>query len=174
MKDVLREIGRIGKPHGIRGEIKIIPQSDDRDRLLGIKTVFIGPDSRRARSFSVSSIRPHISKKGLTILLKLSENLDQDWINSMRGQTLFAKESDLPALKEGEFFYSDIVGFDVISIDEEPLGVVADVIDRPPQDILVLRTHEKKDVFIPFVREFVREVDIESSRVVVSLIEGML
>ncbi len=172
--DDLREIGRLGKPHGIRGEVKVIPLSDDPDLFFGLERVFIGQDEECARAFDIASIRPVVSKRGLTILLSLKEIQNRDLIESLRGQKLFAKESELPGLDEDEFTYGDIVGFTAVSEDGEVLGTVTDVIDRPPQDLLVLSRIKKRDVMIPFVSEFIKAVDTENRKVTVSVIEGML
>jgi len=170
----LREIGRLGKPHGVRGEVKVIPLSDDVDRFLGIRTVLIGRDAKGAKAYSVSSIRPHVSKKGLAILLSVNEIQDRDVIDSFRGQTLFAQVSELPHGAEHEVLNTDITGYTAINEEGDELGTVAEIIDRPPQNLLVLTTREKGDVMIPFVSEFVKSVDAERRMIVVSVIEGML
>ncbi|TDI76219.1 MAG: 16S rRNA processing protein RimM [Bacteroidetes bacterium] len=170
----LREIGRLGKPHGVHGEINMIPVSPDLDRLLGLASIYVGPDEESAVPMTIVSSRVHLAKKGQTLLLRLNGVSDREAVGFERGNRVFASDEDLPDLRDQEYYYSDIVGFQAVSETGEALGKVTDVLDRPPQDLLVINALNGQEVFIPLVNEFVLVVDQEKKQVVLSLIEGMI
>jgi 16S rRNA processing protein RimM len=170
----LRKIGRFGKPHGIRGEINLIPVSPDTDRLTGLRTLYVGQDSESAKPFGVLSSRSHQSKKGPTVLVLMDGMSDRDAVGVFRGQRVFATDEDLPDLEQSEFYYSDIIGFEAFSDAGVLLGTVADILDRPPQDLVVIQTIGGEEAFVPLVREFVREVDSDMKRIIVAIIDGLM
>ena len=169
----LREIGRLGKPHGVRGEIHMVPVSRDTDRLLDLGRVFTGADEQSAVERPLMAVRQHLAAKGPVLLLSIKGFADRDEVSSLRGQLVFAAEEDLPVLEEDEFYYSDIVGFRVETPDGDVVGRVTDVLDRPPQDLLVVGIEDGEDAYVPLVNEFVEQVDLAGGRVDITPIEGM-
>ena len=170
----LREVGRLGRPHGVRGEINMVPVSPDLDRLLDLKSIYLGTDSDSATLVGISSIRMHRAKKGPTLLLQLEGHGDRDSVALVRGNRVFALDTDLPDLGTEEYYYTDIIGYNVLSESGEVLGEIEDVLDRPPQDLLVVRLSSGDEAFIPLVDEFVLNVDQERGCVVVAPIEGLI
>jgi 16S rRNA processing protein RimM len=170
----LREIGRVGKPHGVRGEVKVIPATHGPEPSLGISTVFVGSDASLSRKYDVSSFRSQITGKGRTIILGLRQITDRDVVETMRGQAVYARAADLTDVEVPEGRERDVTGYSVSTKDGPILGTVKEVISRPPQDLVVLLTHDGQEVLIPFVDAFITEIDDANRLLVVSLIEGLI
>ena len=132
---VLREMGRIVKPHGVLGELKVAPETDDPDRFhdletihvgpdkddperfLSLERVFVGPDEGSTTSFDIVSVRLQPSRFGITVLLKLEGISSREAAEALGKQRVFASQDDLPPLEDGEFYYSDLIGLAVETLD---------------------------------------------------------
>lgn len=174
-----REMGRIIRPHGVVGEMKVAPETDDPDRFHSLETVHVGVDETSTTSFDIVSVRMQPSKHGITVLLGLSGISDRAGAQSMAKQRVFALESDLPPLEEGEYYLSDLVGLSVHLMEgdssgDEPIGTVVDVRETPGQDLLVIKKETGGQVMVPIVDEFVVAVDIEAGRLDLDPIEGLI
>ena len=172
--DELREIGRIVRPHGVLGELKVAPETDDPDRILHLNRVYIGGDEYSASPFDIRSIRTQVSKYGITIILALEGLSDRSAADAFRNRTVYAGVDDLPPLEEGEYFISDLVGLSVNTEDGTLIGTIRDVLDLPTQKLLVLHRENADDAMIPLVPEFVTDIDIGAGRVIVRPIEGLI
>jgi len=170
----LREMGRVVRPLGVLGELKIAPETDDPGRFQYLKTIYVGADEASALSFEILSVRLQPSKYGITVLALLSgisSRQDAETLNKMR---VFASEEDLPPLEDGEFFYSDLIGMTVVLSDGETVGEVEDVIEGSGQDILLIRRDTGAKVMIPLVDEFIVELNLDSRQIIIDPVEGLL
>ncbi len=167
-------MGRFFKPHGVRGEIKVIPETDDPARFEALETVYAGDDARSASPLAVESVRIQQTKHGMTVLLKLEGINSVEAAEGLRQRLVFAREDELPALAEDEFYLHDLIGLRVESEEGEEIGKVKDVIDLPGQYVCVVARRGKPDAMIPGVPEFIVGMDLEAGRLVVRPIEGLL
>jgi len=172
--DDLREMGRIVAAHGVMGEMKVAPETDDPNRLLRLKTVLIGEDERSVSEFDILSARTQISKHGVTIILHVSGVFDRDQAEKMRQKRIFVRQEELPPLGPDEYYLSDLIGLDAISEDGSILGRVKDVLELPGQNVIVLDAVDGSEVMIPAVPEFLKEIDFDNNVLSVAVIEGML
>lgn len=172
--NILREIGRIVRPHGVVGELKVAPETDDPDRFFDLTTVFIGQNDKTVSIFTIESVRTQTSRHGITVLLTLAGISDRASADELKSLSVFVRESDLPPLEEGEYYISNLIGLIVVSDDGSTIGTIKDVLDLPAQKMLLVEDEAGKEVMIPSVPEFVKDIDFELRRMVVSVIEGML
>lgn len=172
--DDLLLIGRVLRAHGVRGEVKVLPLTDDPGRFDGLDDVFIGPAPERVKPVSVEAVRFQPTKKGITVVLKFSGVDTREAAETLRKAQVFAREADLPALEEDEVYLHDLIGLAVVTEAGEPVGVLADVLDMPGQFIYVVSREGKPEAMIPAVPEFVVETDLEGGRLVIRPIEGLL
>lgn len=173
--DELLLVGRVGKPHGVRGELKVIPETDDPARFEDLATLFIGPSPAEAAPHGVEGVRFQQTKRGLTVLVRLDGVASVEAASALRRQEVYAREADLPPLGDDEFFLHDLVGLDVYTdAHEAPLGTVRDVLDLPMHPVLVVARRGQPDVLVPAVPEFLDEVDLDAGRLVVRPIEGLI
>lgn len=173
-------VGCIGRAHGVRGEVKVYPETDTPERFLELETLYVGTSSETARPLAVEAARFQHKKGGqLIVLLKLGGVDDRDEAQTFNAQKLFALEDHLPPLEEGEIYLQDLIGFDVFEREGEGdellfRGTVADVIDEQTAQLLFLvRREGAPDVLVPDVDPIVEKVDLEERRIVVTPPEGL-
>jgi 16S rRNA processing protein RimM len=156
--------GEIGKPHGISGEVYVIPISDDPRRFE--------PGSRLlhadGRSLTVQSARPHRNR----FLVKFEGIDTRTDAETLRG-ALFVRSEDLRDLAEGEYWPHDLIGCRVVQSDGDEVGEVMDVVPGPAHDFLAVRT-ERGDRLVPLVGDIVVNVDLAARRIRVDPPAGLL
>lgn len=176
--DRLLLMGRVTKPHGVRGELKVAPDTDDPQRFTGLERVFIGRDAASAREIGVEDARFQYPK-GKTVVLLALDGIDTvEAVEDLRGLHVFADLEDLPPLEEGQAFLHDLIGLTVIEIaDDETevgeLGTVRDLYDGS-QLLFAIARPDGSDLLLPDVEEFVIRLDLDARRMYVRLPEGLL
>ena len=167
-------IGRVGRPHGVRGECKIVPDAEDADRYVGLERLFVGHSSVEAAEYGILSLRRQLTRRGPIMLVRLRGVTTPEQASGLSGMAVFAAREDLPPLEEGEFFVHDLVGLEVRTYANESVGTMKEVWPAPASDIYVVARPGMKDVLIPAVPAFIECVDLARSRITVRPIEGML
>lgn len=162
-------IGSLVSAFGLKGYLKLFPASHDTDRFSGLKRVFIGHDEKTA---TAATIEDFISnRKGLFV--KLSAVHDRTEAEQYVGQYLFVDEKNVRRPEKGEYFIHDIIGCTVRTTDGNVVGVVEDVVRSQAQDLWAVRVN-KEVVYIPAVKEFIKEVNVADKIIVISIIEGLI
>ena len=167
-------IGRVWRAHGVQGEVKVIPETDEPERFEALERVYIGSQAETAKAYAVESVRYQQTKRGVVVLLKLADVQTPEAVEALRQSLVFAAESDLPPLEADEFFLHDLVGLAVVTEAGEAVGTVRDVMEMPGHPLFVIEREGQPDAMIPAVAEFVTDVDAEAGRVTIRPIEGLL
>lgn len=165
-------IGKIIGAHGIGGEVKAQVISEDPLRFGRMEQIYIGPDEHEPEPVTLEQFRLH---KGHA-LLKLAGIGDRDAAASLRGQLLYVPFKDAIPLEEGEYYEFQILDLEVWTVSGEHLGKVVEIIETGANDVYVVRgTYPgHKEILIPAIESVVLEIDLESTRMVVELPEGLL
>lgn len=171
--EALVRVGFVFRPHGVHGELKVDPESDDPTRFESFDTVYVGPRRREVQAFSVASLRYQETKRGTTVILRLDAVDSRDAAERIMKQAVFVHEDDLD-LDEDEVFIHDLVGLDVVTEDGESVGMLSNVMTYPAHDMLVVHRPGKSEALIPVVEEIVLDMDLDAERVVIRPIEGLL
>ena len=168
-------VGRIGKPHGIRGEVTLDVRTDEPDRRFAPGTTLraeapAGAD-RRPASLTVARARWHQS----TLLVTFEELADRNAAEAVRGTVLHATlgPDDMPEDPD-EYYDHQLVGLDVVDLDGTHLGQVKALVHGSAQDLLTVRTPDGRDTLVPFVSALVPEVDLDAGRIVVADRPGLV
>lgn len=172
--DDLLLVGRVVKAHGLRGEIKVAPETDDLGRLDAIKTLYLGRTPEAATAHAVEALRFQRTKRGPLALVQLGGTGTREAADALRKLGVYAAEADLPPLEEGEVFIHDLIGLDVVGEDGAPLGTVKDVLQQPAHDVYIVARDGASDSLIPAVEAFVADLDLGARRLVIRPIEGLL
>lgn len=172
--DSLLLVGTVGRPHGVLGEVKVIPETDDPERLRALARVFVGDAPERAEERAVEGLRFQPTRHGTTVLVRFAGIADRDAADLLRGLHVFAAEADLPPLDEGEVFLHDLIGLAVVMEDGEAVGTVTDVLTGGAQPLLVVRRDGRPDALVPDVDEIVTHVDLDAERITIRPPEGLL
>lgn len=172
--DELLLVGRVLRAHGVRGEMKLLPETDDPERFADLETIYLGPRPETAEAWPVTSVRFQQSKKGTLVVVRLEGVETPEDVAALRGRAVYALAADLPPLAEDEVFLHDLIGLAVATESGEAVGEVKDVLQMPAHDTLLVARDTLPDVMIPAVPEFIVAVDLEAERIVIRPIEGLL
>ncbi len=167
-------VGQVWRAHGVKGEVKVVPETDDPSRFEDLRLVFVGTTPASAVARRVETVRLQPTKRGLLAIVKFEGVDSREEVDALRRSHVFAREGDLPALEGDEYYIHDLIGLEVLTVAGEIVGTVEDVIAGPAQEVLVVARRDKKAVMIPVVDEFVDEIDLEERRIVIRPIEGLL
>jgi len=174
-EDIEVVVGRIGKPHGLRGEVTLDVRTDEPERRFAPGTTLraeapAGVD-RRPSSLTVARARWHQS----TLLVTFEELADRNAAEAARGTVLHATIAHDETPEDPEEFYDhQLVGLDVVDVDGSPIGTVKALVHGSAQDLLTVRTPDGRDALVPFVTALVPEVDLSAGRVVVADRPGLV
>lgn len=162
-------VGRIGRPHGIRGDVTVEVRTDDPELRFPIG-VPIATDPASAGPLVIESRRWHQG----TLLVRFTGMASRDDAETLRGTMLVIDSADVEPLDDPDEFHDhQLIGLAVFTVDGSAVGEVTDVLHHG-QDLLVVRRSGQDDVYIPFVKALVPEVDVAAGRLVVDPPEGLL
>ncbi|MEO2068973.1 MAG: ribosome maturation factor RimM [Desulfurobacteriaceae bacterium] len=162
-------IGKIVGVHGIKGDVKVKAESDVFERQIeALDTIPIYRGTKK-EELKIERIKPY---KDLYII-KFREITDRSEAEERIGGEIWIDKSKQVELEEDEFYFSDLVDCEVITEDGKKVGIVKEILEQPASHILEVEKEDKNTVLIPFIKEFVKDVDIKNKKIVVSLIEGM-
>ncbi len=162
------KVGRIINTHGIKGEVKVFPLTDNVERFNDLKKAYLGDNKLRVE---IESVKYH---KGLAII-KFKEFNNINDILQYKEQFIYIDEEDKVELPEGRYFIFDLVDCNVYDTEGNKLGIVTDVLQYAANDVYVVKDEEKnKTYLIPAVKEFIIEIDIHNKRIIIDPIEGMI
>ena len=168
MEDLLR-VGVIANTHGIRGEVKVFPTTDEKERFKDLKKVILDM-GKEQKVLEIQSVRFF---KNLVILkFKGIDNIND--IEMYKGKDLLVTREDAVPLEEGEYFIADLLDLDVYSDEDEKIGVLYDVMQTGANDVYVVKTEEGKEILLPAIDECILDIDLEESRMTVNIMEGLL
>jgi len=169
-------VARIGKPHGLHGEVTVQLHTDDPDARFAPGAVLAtqaAPGSGVPRTLTVATTRVH---RGIW-LIGFEQIPDRTGAESLRGTQLFLDAADLTSEQDddSEGWYEDeLVGLAVVATDGTVVGEVAGLETRAVQDLIVVRLAGGGEALVPFVEAIVPEVDVEGGRVVIDPPAGLL
>lgn len=162
------EVGKIVKPQGVGGELKVQPFTSRRADLGRYKTFLISNENNHFETFQVQRFKDIPG----SFILKLDGIEDRSAAEQLRNRSLFISRDQLPDLKEGEYFISDLIGVEVLTEEGERLGVLTDVLELPPHDVYQIE-HGDQELLIPAISDVILEVKLEERKMIVSLPQGL-
>ena len=171
-------VGRVGRAHGIRGEVSVEPRTDEPDRrfadgvVLRTEAPATGPsDAGRPESLTVVRSRWHQSR----LLVTFAEIADRNAAEAARGLLLKVDVDPDESPEDPEEFYDhQLVGMRVETTTGEHVGELREVLHGTAQDLLSIRAEDGREVLVPFVTELVPDVDVPAGRIVVADRPGLL
>ena len=159
--DALILIGKIVRPRGLRGQVKVLPLTDfvEQFELLDKVIIHLNGDYSEYHIENVQILKniPYLSFRGI-------ENIDS--AEKLRNCDIFMRENQRMQLPDDSFYFNDIEGFNVITTEGTEVGILYDIEHLPSSDLLVVEREDKK-VLIPFVRDIVPVVDMKNRKIVI-------
>ncbi len=162
----LIEIGEVVNTHGVRGEIKLNPWTDNLEDLTDIVTFYL-KDGDSAVTLYADSVRIHKN----CAIIKLENVDDMQTAETFRGRILYVKkEENLP---EGRYYIADLIGLSVMT-EDGVFGTISDVFQTGANDVYEVRRKGEKPAYLPAIKEVINEINIEEGYVKVTIPEGLL
>jgi 16S rRNA processing protein RimM len=162
-------IGRISKPIGTQGEVRVLPLTDDQRRFENLKSVLVGHEETTAVVRNILSSR--IDAKYVVVKFNGIENVEE--AKKLRDQYLFIPKENAVKLRTGSYFVDDVIGCEIVTEEQVKVGIVTDLLKLPANDLIVARSG-LKEILIPAVKAIIRQVDIEKKRITIHALEGLL
>lgn len=163
-------VGKIVKEVGLKGEVKVITETDTVEDFLSFEEFFVFLSPGGKKSLKILQYR-HGGGRALIVQF---EGIDtREKAELLKGHNLYVEEESLPKTKEGEFYIFELDGLEVVDEDGNKIGIVKKVERYPAQDMLFILTEKKEELMVPMVKEFIKRIEIERNRIVVSLPKGL-
>jgi 16S rRNA processing protein RimM len=170
---MLIQVGTVGRPHGVRGQVKVRPETDDPSRFLDLASVYVGVSAEMSAEMAIASVALQPTKQGVTVLLGLEGVTSREAAEARRGDIVYARADDLPVLSDDEWYLDDMIGMKVRHADGD-IGIVLDVLELPAHPTMAIRRTDGREALIPAVSPFVVNVDVAGGVIHVELPEGLL
>ena len=168
MEDLLK-VGVITTTHGVRGEIKVFPTTDDAERFLELEYVLLDT-GRELRRLDIKNVRFF---KNL-VILKFDGIDNINDIEKYKGKDLWIPREEAQELGEDEYYIADLQGLNVVLEDGTEFGTLRDVMETGANDVYIIDSNEHGEVLLPAIKECILDVDIETNTMTVHLMKGLL
>lgn len=166
---MLITIGKLVKPFGVKGEMKIEPMTDFPERFKELGRVYLVSPAGHEMVCTVKSVR----YAGETPVLLFNGYDAPEKAKALNGWFLKVPEAETVPLPEGQYYWYELIGMEVFSEDGEKLGVIADIFETGSNDVYVMK-RGKQEVYIPATKEVVRQVDRKTRQMIIHLMDGLM
>lgn len=167
MEDFL-QVGVITSMHGVRGEVKVYPTTDEPERFKKLKKVILD-DGRTRTEEEITSVKFFKNM----VILKFRGFDSRDDVERLRQAKLLVTREQAVPLKKDEYYIADLIGLSAVSDEGEELGTISDVLQTGANDVYVISRESTPDLLVPAIRDCIRKVDIEEGRMTVHLLPGL-
>lgn len=165
-------MGKIARPHGVRGEVRVQLTTDFPELLLESETVYLGhtTDTDSADAVDLESIRHH--QDG--VLIKFAHVNDRNQAELLRGLLVMLPFDAFEPLDNGEFYYFQLIGMAVHTVEGEYLGDVTNILETGANNVFILNGGPRGEILIPDTEEVVRSIEGETRQITITPIPGLL
>ena len=165
----LLQVGVISSTHGVRGEVKVFPTTDDMKRFKKLKQVILDT-GREHRTLEIEGVK--FFKQFAILKFKGIDSIND--IEKYQGRSLLVDRANAVKLKKDEYFIADMIGMTVYTEDGEELGNLKDVLETGANDVYIIDSLKHGEVLVPAIKQCILDVDIEQGKMVVHLLEGLV
>lgn len=162
------QVGAITQTHGIRGEVKVYPTTEDPMRYKTLKKVQID-NGKEKKDLEIEHVR--FFKQYVIVKFKGIDNIND--VERYKGASLWIDREDAIKLEENEYFVADLIGMQVLGDDGENLGILTDVLQTGANDVYVVEQKGKDTLYIPAIKECILEVNTAEGQMKVHLLDGL-
>ena len=163
------QVGANASVHGIKGEVKEFPTTDEPAKFKKLKSVILKTE-KEEREIALQSVRFF---KNMVIVKFQGVESPED-AQKYRGATLWIAREQAVPLRENEYYRADLIGLSVVTEDGEELGILTDVLETGANDVYEVTLSDKRTALFPAIRDCIREVDVEKGYIKVHVMEGLL
>ena len=165
----LLQVGVISSTHGVRGEVKVFPTTDDVRRFKKLKEVILDT-GREQLHLEVESVK--FFKQFAISKFKGIDNIND--IEKYKGKSLLVDRKHAVKLQKDEYFIADMIGLNVITEDGEKFGELKDVLETGANDVYIIESLQHGEVLVPAIKQCILDVNIEEGYMKIHLLEGLV
>ena len=169
MEDMFR-IGVYSNTHGVRGEIKVFPTTEDVKRFDYLKEIVMDCGKEGMKTFEVSGAR--YFKNMVILKFKGIDNINL--IEKYKGAEIFVTRENAIPLEDDEFYIADILGAEVVSDEGEVLGTLKDVMQTGANDVYDIKLDKGGELLLPAIKQCILDVDIDGGTMKVHVLKGLM
>ncbi len=159
-------VGKIVNTHGIKGDLKVYPYTDNIKRFSKLKRIYIGEEELAVQ---IESVKYH--KEMALIKLKEFNNIND--VLFLKNKLVYIDGVDKVKLLKDNYFIDDLIGCEVFDLEANSIGHIKDVLQNSSNDIYIIED-KNKEYLIPAVKEFIKDININKKKIVIDPIEGMI
>lgn len=163
------QIGVITQTHGIRGEVKVFPTTEDKTRFKKLKEVTVENAGRR---FTMKIEGVKFFRQYAIIKFEGLDSIED--AEKYKGAKLIIPREKAVALEKGEYFVADLIGLKVITDEGAALGTLKEVLPTGANDVYVVETPDKKEALLPAIKECILNIDMDDAVITVHVMDGLL
>jgi len=167
MDNYLR-VGVISTTHGIKGEVKVFPTTDDPNRFKELKNIFLDT-GKELITLEIMGVK--FFKQMVILKFKEFDNINE--VEKYRGKDLLILREDAVKLEEGEYFIYDLIDSEVVTDEGEMLGTLIEIMATGANDVYVVKTPSGEEILIPSIKECILDVNVEEKKILVHLLNGL-
>ena len=168
MENIL-QVGVITSTHGVRGEVKVFPTTDDVRRFKRLKEVILDTGKEQI-TLEIEGVK--FFKQFVILKFKGLDNIND--VEKYRQKSLYVTRENAVRLRKDEYFIADLMGLRVQNEDGEVIGVLREVLETGANDVYVIDLDDGRELLLPAIKQCVLNVDIEGGYVQIHILEGLL
>lgn len=162
-------VGKIVNTHGIRGELRVVPITDFASERFQAGSKLVIEKGGQYIPVTVEQARPH---KGME-LIKFAEYDNINDVQNFRDCYLSVAAEQMKPLEDGRYYYHQIIGLTVVTVDGRELGKIKEIMAPGANDVWVVDRPGQDDLLLPAIKDVIKQVDLDQQRVIVELMEGL-
>ena len=167
--DELLQVGIVTSTHGVRGEVKVYPTTDDVKRFKKLKDIILDTGKEKL-ALEIEGVK--FFKQMVILKFKGLDNMND--VEKFRQKSLYVTRANAVRLRKDEYFIADLIGIKVFDEEDKELGVLEDVMVTGANDVYVIKMLDGRELILPAIKQCILEVDVPEGRMKVHVLEGLL
>lgn len=165
-------VGQLVNTHGVQGEVRVISRTDFPEErfAVGSELSLFMPNETKPIRLKIATQRRHKN----FYLLTFENHFNLSHVEKYKTGMLKISEKELGELEENEFYYHEIIGCEVVSLEGDTIGTVTDILETGANDVWTVTPEKGKPHYIPYIEDIVKEIDIENKKITIEVMEGLL
>ena len=163
------QVGIISSTHGIKGEVKVFPTTDDVKRYKKLKEVYLDT-GKELITLEIQAVK--FFKQFAIVKFKGIDNINE--VEIYKGKSLLIDREEAVALSKDEYYIADMIGLNVSTEEEEEFGTLKEVLETGANDVYVIETSKYGEILVPAIKQCILDVNIEEKSMKIHLMEGLV
>lgn len=168
MEEIL-QVGIITSTHGVRGEVKVFPTTDDVKRFKKLKNVILDT-GREKLELEIEGVK--FFKQFAILKFKGIDSIND--VEKYRQKSLYVTRDNAVRLRRDEYFIADLIDLKVLDENDKEIGVMTDVMQTGANDVYVIKMNDGRELLLPAIKECVLKVDVDAGFIRIHIMEGLL